>query len=199
MSRLVAHLKAFAESLLFLGGPGLLLMAFLDSSFLPLPEVVDVSMMGLVIRHPDRWLYYAVMPTIGSLIGCYVLYSLARSGGHAFLKKHLHEGHIERGLETFRKYGLLTVVVPSILPPPMPFKPFVLFAGVADVRPGMFVVAIVIGRGFRYGVEALVAFWYGDEAIKFVAKNMTTVSLWFAGVVAVVGLGVILWRRRRTA
>jgi membrane protein YqaA with SNARE-associated domain len=199
MSRFIAHLKAFAETFGALGGPGLALMALLDSSILPLPEVVDASMMLLVIQHPDRWLYYAAMPTLGSLAGCYALYSLARRGGHAFLKKHLHERHIERGMETFRKYGLLTVVVPSILPPPMPFKPFVLFAGVADVPPGLFVVAILIGRGSRYGAEALLAYWYGGAAIAFVEKNMAIVSLAFAGVVAVSALSVILWRRRRAS
>lgn len=199
MTRFIAHLKAFAESFSQFGGPGLALMAFLDSSILPLPEVVDASMMWLVVHHPERWLYYAAMPTLGSLAGCYVLYSLARKGGHAFLKKHLHEGHIERGMETFRKYGLLTVVVPSILPPPMPFKPFVLFAGVADVPPGLFVLAVVIGRGFRYGAEAFLAYRYGESATAFVQNNLATVSLWFAGGVAVIGLAVIVWRRRRPA
>lgn len=199
MSRFLAHLKAFAATLSSLGGPGLALMALIDSSFLPLPEVVDASMMWLVIHHPDRWLYYAAMPTAGSLLGCYVLYALARKGGHAFLTKHLHESHIERGMETFRKYGLLTVVVPSILPPPMPFKPFVLFAGVADVSPGLFVVAVVIGRGFRYGVEAFLAFWYGADAIAFVERNMTTATLGFAAAVAVLALAVIVWRRRRAS
>jgi membrane protein YqaA with SNARE-associated domain len=197
MSRFLSHLKAFAATLTGLGGVGLALMALLDSSILPLPEVVDASMMILVSQHPDRWLYYAAMPTLGSLVGCYVLYSLARSGGHAFLKKHLHEGHIERGMETFRKYGLLTVVVPSILPPPMPFKPFVLFAGVADVPPGLFIVAIIIGRGFRYGAEAFLAYLYGKPAIAYAEQHMAAVSLWFAGAVTVVALGVILWRRRK--
>jgi membrane protein YqaA with SNARE-associated domain len=199
MSRFVGHLKAFAAGLVTLGGPGLALLAFLDSSFLPLPEVVDASMMLLVIQHPDRWPYYAAMSTAGSLAGCYVLYALARKGGHAFISKHLHESHIEKGMVTFRKYGLLTVIVPSILPPPMPFKPFILFAGVADVSPGLFVVAILIGRGFRYGAEALLAYWYGQTAITYVAANMTRVSLWFAGIVAVVGGATLLWRRRRAA
>ena len=199
MSGFVGHLKAVAATLVTLGGPGLALLAVLDSSVLPLPEVVDVSMMLLVVQHPDRWPYYAAMATIGSLAGCYVLYALARQGGHAFISKHLHESHIERGMVTFRKYGVLTVVVPSVLPPPMPFKPFILFAGVADVSPGLFVAAVVTGRGFRYGVEALLAYWYGASSIAYVEANMTRVSLWFAGIVAVVGVATVLWRRRRAA
>jgi membrane protein YqaA with SNARE-associated domain len=203
MSRFLGPLKAFtvrlSAALVTLGGPGLALLACLDSSFLPLPEVVDGSMMWLVVQHPDRWVYYAAMATAGSLGGCYVLYALARKGGHAFISKHLHESHIERGMVTFRKYGVLTVVVPSILPPPMPFKPFILFAGVADVSPGLFVAAIVTGRGFRYGVEALLAYWYGASAMAYVEANMRTVSLWFAGVVAVAGILTVLWRRRRAA
>ena len=204
MSRFVEHLRALAAALQALaatlgtlGGPGLLAAAFLDSSFLPLPEVVDGVMMWLVVTHPSRWLYYAAMPTIGSLIGCYVLYSLARKGGHAVLRKYLHESHIERGMAAFRRHGLLTVVVPAILPPPMPFKPFVLLVGVADVSPGMFIGAVLLGRGFRYGFEALLAYWYGAAAIEFVEHNMKSVSLGVALAVLAIGVGTLLWRRRR--
>jgi membrane protein YqaA with SNARE-associated domain len=197
MTRFLAHLKAFAATLSALGGPGLAIIALLDSSFLPLPEVVDASLMLFVVRHPDRWPYYAAMATLGSLGGCYVLYALARTGGHAFLRKHLHERHIERGMATFRRHGLLTVVVPAILPPPIPFKPFILFAGVADVKPHVFIGAVLLGRGFRYGVEALLAFWYGARAVEFVEQNMKTMSFVFAGVVVLLFFGAMLWRRRR--
>lgn len=203
MTRFLAHLKALeaalAATLGALGGPGLALMTLLDSSVLPLPVGPDVILMLLVVRHPDRWPYYAAMATGGSLAGCFVLYALARKGGHAFLRKYLHEGHIERGMETFRRYGVLTVVVPAILPPPMPFKPFVLFAGVADVTPPVFIGAVVLGRGFRYGVEALLAFWYGAEAVEFVERNMKTVSVGLAVLVAVVFLVTLFWRRRRAS
>ncbi len=148
-----------------LGGPGLALLGFLDSSFLPLAGVFDLLLVGLVIEHPDRWPYYAAMATVGSLGGCYVLYAIARAGGHAVLSRYLHDRHIERGLAAFRRYGLLTVVVPSILPPPMPFKPFVLVAGVSDVSPATFVLAVIVGRGFRYGGEALRSVrWYGRRS-----------------------------------
>lgn len=200
MSRFIGHLKALAMTTLgTFGGLGLAALALIDSSFLPLPEAVDAMVMVLVVQHPGRWPYYAAMATGGSLVGCYVLYSLARSGGHAFLRRHLREGHVERGMAAFRKYGLLTVVVPAILPPPMPFKPFVFIAGVADTSPAMFVAAVVIGRGFRYGAEALLAFWYGAEAAAFGQRHLQTLSVSFALFVAALALGTILWRRRRAS
>jgi membrane protein YqaA with SNARE-associated domain len=177
--------------------PGLALITFLDSSFLTFPELPDIWLMGLVIANPAEWVWYAAVTTASSIAGCYVLYELARRGGEAFLRRRLNERHIERGLRAFRKYGLLTVVVPSILPPPMPFKPFVLLAGMAQVRPPVFLLALVIGRGFRYGMEALFAYRYGAAAIDYVNRHLAPVSIGVAAVVAVAGLAFIIWKRTR--
>ena len=196
LQRITAALHTFAEHA---GAPGLVLVAFLDSSFLSLPEVSDILVVFFVIRDPASWYYYAAMTTIGSICGCMALYELARRGGDRFLRKRFHERHIERGLDWFKRYGLLVVVVPSILPPPTPFKIFVLLAGVADVRRVTFIIAVAIGRGFRYGGEALLAYWYGEQATTFISENLRAVSIWLAVGVAVVGVGYVLWRRYRTA
>ena len=140
------------------------LVAFLDSSFLSLPEVNDVLMVLMVVRNPDAWIYYAAMTTLGSVAGCFALFSVAQRGGEAFLRKRFSERHVERGLRFFQRYGLLAVIVPSILPPPTPFKIFVLLAGVANVRKSTFLLAVALGRGFRYGSEGLLAYLYGEEA-----------------------------------
>src|SRR5512140_2923940 len=142
MHRVVAWALGFAQ---MLGGPGLFLIAFLDSSFLSFPEVVGLLLVGLVTRHKERVLLYALLPTLGSLAGCLVLYFLARKGGEAFLRKRFHERHVDKTMALFQKYGLLAVAIPSILPPPIPFKPFVLAAGVAGVRPVDFIIAVLIG------------------------------------------------------
>jgi len=194
MLRLKETITVFAQSL---GLPGLALITFLDSSFLTFPEVPDIWLMGLVISHPEAWAWYAAVTTASSIAGCYVLYELARRGGETFLRKRLHERHIERGLAAFRKYGLLTVVVPSILPPPMPFKPFVLLAGMAQVRPQVFLLSLLIGRGFRYGVEAMLAYRYGAAAVEYVNSHLASVSIAFAALVAVLGLAFIIWKRMR--
>ncbi len=100
-------------------------------------------------------------------------------------------------MATFRRYGLLAILIPSILPPPTPFKVFVLAAGVARVRPLDFILAIAIGRGFRYFGEGLLAVYYGDDAAEFLRENAKTVALTVAAAALVLGVGWILWRRRQ--
>jgi membrane protein YqaA with SNARE-associated domain len=196
MQRVVESIGAFAAGL---GAPGLVLVAFLDSSFLSLPEVTDILVVVLVIKRPEFWIWHALFATIGSVAGCYALYYVGRRGGDAVLRRRFTARNIERGLELFRRYGLLAIVVPSILPPPMPFKIFVLMAGVAHVRPLTFIVAATIGRGFRYGSEALLAYWYGEEATRFIRQNLPIISLWLGVAIALLATGYIVWRRRRAA
>ena len=194
MTRVVEWVQGFALSL---GGPGLFLIAFLDSSFLSFPEVNDLLIIWLTTQHPHRMPYYALMTTLGSIAGCLALYTLARKGGETFLRKRFHERHIDRAMALFQKYGLLAVLVPSILPPPAPFKIFVLAAGVARVKLSHFIIAIAIGRGFRYFGEGLLAVWYGEAAGQFLKENARTVALTVAAVCLVGGVAYILWQKRR--
>jgi membrane protein YqaA with SNARE-associated domain len=194
MHRLVAWVQASAVAL---GGPGLFLIAFLDSSFLSFPEVVDLLVIWLVTAHKNRLLYYALMPTIGSVAGCFALYLVGEKGGEAFLRRRFKESHVDGTVGLFRKYGLLAVAVPSLLPPPVPFKPFVLAAGVAGVRRVDFLIAVTAGRGLRYFGEALLAFWYGERAAQFVRENARPVLLGFALAVLIFGAGWILYTRWR--
>lgn len=181
-----------------LGSPGLFLLAFLDSSILSFPEVVDVLMMGLAARYPERALWYAALPTVGSIAGCYVLYSLALRGGEAFVRRRLKERHVERAFAVFRRYGLLAVAVPSLLPPPVPFKIFVLAAGASGMKRTDFLVAISIGRGTRYFGEALLAAWYGEAVLRRIEAFVHDHTLLTVAVALVIfgGLGVWIWRRQ---
>ena len=193
MARVVEWIQGFAMSL---GGPGLFIIAFLDSSFLSFPEVNDLLIIYLTTQHPQRMPYYALMTTLGSIAGCLALYTLARKGGEAFLRRRFHESHVERAMETFRRYGLLSVLVPSILPPPTPFKIFVLAAGVSRVPLWHFVTAIAIGRGTRYFGEGLLAVWYGEAAGAFFQKNAQPIALTLAATFIVFGAGSIQWTPR---
>src|SRR4051794_31896458 len=174
MAAVVEWIKAFAISL---GGPGLFIIAFLDSSFLSFPEVNDLLIIWLTTQHKERMPYYALMTTLGSIAGCVTLYALARKGGEAFLRKRFSAQYVERAMATFRRHGLLAILVPSLLPPPTPFKIFVLAAGVSKVRPLDFIVAIGIGRGIRYFGEGFLALYYGEYAADFLRDNAKRIGL----------------------
>jgi membrane protein YqaA with SNARE-associated domain len=195
MSRVVATVQSFA---LTLGAPGLFLVALLDSSVLSLPQVPDLLLIWMVARQPSMWLVYALMTTLGSVLGCLSMYLLARKGGERVLRKMVSAERMERGRATFQKWGLLAVLVPSILPPPAPFKVFVLLAGVVQIPLWQFVAAIGIGRGLRYGLTALLARWYGEAAMTFLEQHMRQISLGVALVLVVGALAWVLLRQRGT-
>jgi membrane protein YqaA with SNARE-associated domain len=196
MDRVLTFIQSFAERL---GAPGLTIVAFLDSSFLPLPQVNDTLIVVLVIQHPERWIYYSGATILGSVVGSLVLYSVARKGGEAFLRRRFNAQQIERGLGLFRRYGLLAVIVPAFLPPPTPLKLVVLLAGFAGVRPATFTLAMAIGRGFRFGGEGWLAYRYGAQATQYIEKNLATASVIVAGIVLLLGVALILSRKRRQA
>jgi membrane protein YqaA with SNARE-associated domain len=191
--RVMAWILPVAEGL---GAPGLAIIAFLDSSFLSLPQVGDALIVALTIQHPERWMLYSGATTLGSTAGCFVLYAIARKGGEAFLRRRFSDAQIERGLGLFRRHGLLAVIVPAMLPPPTPFKIFVLLAGLAGVRPAAFTIGLAIGRGFRFGGEGWLAYKYGPQATQYIKHNLATASLVVAAVVLIVGVAVIVARRR---
>jgi membrane protein YqaA with SNARE-associated domain len=196
MARITAWLKAFALSI---GGPGIFVIAFLDSSFLSFPEVNDLLIVLMVVEHPERMVYYATMATLGSIAGCLALYFVARKGGQAFVQKRFSGGTVEWGSTMMRKYGALALLVPSLLPPPAPFKIFVLLAGVAGVPLRTFVAAIAVGRGVRYFGEGLLAVLWGEEALAYITENGQMVAL-VLGVIALLGGGAYLvWRNRAEA
>ena len=181
------------------GGWGLFVVGFLDSSFLSLPEINDILVVWMVTQHKDRLLYYVAMSTLGSIAGCLAIYGLAYKGGEAFVRRRFGSAGVERGLATVRRYGLLALLVPSMLPPPAPFKIFVILAGVVRIRPLSFVAAIGIGRGLRYLAEGLLAVWYGDMALRYINENGKMAALVAALLVLVAGLAFVWWQRRGPA
>jgi LPXTG-motif cell wall-anchored protein len=100
-------------------------------------------------------------------------------------------------MKLFQKYGLLVVIVPALLPPPAPFKIFVLLAGVAAIPVWQFTTAIFIARFVRYTGEGLLAYYYGDQAGAFIKDHATEAGLVLAGVALAGGLGYIAWQRRK--
>lgn len=194
LADLFETIQAWASGM---GGVGLFVIALLDSSFLSFPQVNDLLIIVLSTKYPTRMPYYASMTTLGSLIGCFMLYAVARRGGESLLRKRLTGRYVDRALDLYQRYGLLAVVVPALLPPPVPFKVFVLLAGAAAVAPWRFGLAVIIGRGIRYFGQGYLAVLYGEEAAVFMKAHGAVIGIGLAGLAVCAGVAVVMIRKRR--
>jgi membrane protein YqaA with SNARE-associated domain len=186
MGRIVDWAQGLALSL---GAPGLFIVAVLDSSVLSLPEINDILVVFMVTRHTTRLVLYAGAATLGSIVGSLALYAIGRKGGEAVLRRRFSVQRSDRAMAFIQKYGVMAIIIPSLLPPPMPFKMFVLLSGVARIPMPRFVGAVAIGRGTRYFGEGLLALRYGDQTMTFLHDHSRTVAL-VLGAGLAVGLAV---------
>jgi len=178
------------NTLLPYGGFGLMVLAMCDSSFFSLPEINDVLLMTFAINEPHSMLKFAFLTTLGSVIGCALLYSVGRKGGETFLRRTFADERLAKVQGWYQRHGILAVIIPSLLPPPTPFKIFVLSAGTFGISWPKFLTAVVIGRSIRYFSEGILAVMYGPAAIQFVQNNYGKLGL---AMVAVIILTVIVF------
>jgi len=167
---------AFAGAL---GAPGLFLISFLDSSILTFPVINDLLLIELSIERPVRMPLYAAMAMIGSVLGCLLLYYIAKTGGEAFFQRRAgaRADAIRYWVE---RNGFGGMLLTALLPPPVPFKPFVLAAAVFEVPLTSFVSAIALARAIRYFGFGYLAVRYGNDAMPFLAQHKLEVA---AGVI----------------
>ena len=172
------------------GGLGLFLIAFLDSSILTFPIINDLLLIDLSIHYPARMPYYAGMATLGSVGGCLLLYYIARKGGEAMFRKHAgpRAGRIQAWT---KRNGLVSILVTALLPPPTPFKVFVLAAGALEMPVGTFVLGLLLARGFRFFAEGLLAVKYGNQGSQFLFTHKLEVT----GIALAVVMGLYLASR----
>lgn len=173
------------------GGWGLFVVAFVDSSFGSFPVINDLLVVWLTIANPGHMVFYATMATLGSVLGCLVVFSLAHKGGEIVLHKRASPEQIERIRRWYERNEFLTVAVPAVLPPPTPFKLFVLAAGAFQVRWQYFVAALLLGRGVRYFLWGLLTIRYGERTIVFLRSNYLQVS---GGIIALMLFVFLLFR-----
>jgi membrane protein YqaA with SNARE-associated domain len=179
---------AFATGL---GAPGLLLISFLDSSVLSFPIINDFLLIELSIQHPARMPLYALMAATGSVLGCVVLYFLARMGGEAYFhRKAGARGHAIR--HWVERNGFGGMLIAALLPPPTPFKIFVFAAGVFEAPVFGFTAAITLARLFRYFGVGYLAVRYGADALPYLAAHKLQVTVLVIGLVTV-SYGLSRW------
>ena len=169
--------RSFRHWIYHLGGLGFIPLGLLDSSVIPLPGSMDILTIFLSAGHKDLWFYYAVMATIGSVLGGYVTYRLARKGGKETLTRRVAPKRLEKVDKTFERWGLGAIAIPALLPPPMPMVPFLLVAGALQYPVRKFLLAFTLGRFARYILLAFLAARYGRHIIAFMAQR-THPALW---------------------
>src|ERR1017187_5908762 len=153
-----------------LGGIGLVLLGLADNSVIPLTGSMDVLTIWLAARHREPWPYYALMATLGAVIGGYVTYSLARKGGKETMERKLSKRRAAQVCKAFERWGFGAVAIPALMPPPFPFLPFLLAAGAMQYSRKKFLAALILGRGVRYSIVAGLGFFYGRHILRFFSQ-----------------------------
>jgi membrane protein YqaA with SNARE-associated domain len=184
---------AFATGL---GAPGLFLISFLDSSVLTFPIINDLLLIELSIEHPARMPLYALMAALGSVLGCVALFFIAEKGGEALFHKHAGDrAHAIRHWVV--QNGFWGMLFAALLPPPTPFKVFVVAAGVFEMRLASFASSIGLARLIRYFGIGFLAIRYGNDALPFLKQHKGSVALVIVVlVVASYGLSRLILRHR---
>jgi len=182
---------------LHLGGIGLIPLGLLDNSVIPLPGSMDVATILLAAREQHLWFYYAAMATVGSVIGGYLTYRIARKGGEEALRKRFPKQKVKKALKTFGRWGFAAIVVPAMLPPPFPIVPFLIAAGAMQYSRTKFLTALAVGRLVRYTILAFLGAIYGREIISLFTHHGYAVLFAALGVGVAAAIIVLLVRKRR--
>ena len=179
LQQATGKLARLSEFFITLGPFGLFAVALLDSSFVPLPSSADALMILLTTAHPRLMIVYALLATAGSTIGCVILYYISRRAGSRALNRFSPKKQ-KQVKELIDRYDVLSVLVASLVPPPFPFKLFVISAGVFNFSLTRFTIAIFSGRLFRFLLEGYLAVRYGAQAKDILAKYYPWIGLGLA-------------------
>jgi membrane protein YqaA with SNARE-associated domain len=180
-----------------LGVWGVGCIAFLDAAALPVP--MDFIIAGYVWANKSHFYLYVIVASAGSALGGLVPYYLGRAGGELFLMKRINRARFEQLRDRFEKQEFLAMMIPSILPPPTPWKLFVFAAGVFEMKISTFLLAVFVGRVVRDMITAVLVIEYGPEIVSIFGRLATQhkVAL-ICGTVAVFGLlGYWAWHSIR--
>jgi membrane protein YqaA with SNARE-associated domain len=181
-----------------LGGPGLLLLAQVDNSPIPVPGSMDVLLIILCSSRKDLWWYYALMALIGAVVAGYITYRLSAKGGKETLEKKLGDKRAKKVYSIFENYGFLSVFLGAMAPPPVPMSAFLMAAGAMQYPFKKFLAALTLGRAIRYALIGYFASIYGHTILRVASRYYRPMLI--AVIVLSVGGGIFAlyqWRRHK--
>ena len=198
LKHILASYTEYIRAMLIPLGPwGILLIAFIDAAFLGIP--MDPLVAYFVYRQPMYFWLYTLMGATGSALGSVVVYYIGRKGEEVLLEKRIPKQKLQSIRRAFERHEFLALMVPAMLPPPTPFKAFVLTAGGLKMRLDHFLLAIFSGRLLRFTILSVLTIFFGPQIVTLTANLVKQHLPWVLAAVAV-GLAVwLLWRRRRGA
>jgi membrane protein YqaA with SNARE-associated domain len=172
-----------------LGLLGLFLMSALDSSFLVLPFGNDLLLIALVSSNRNSliWIAYVFASAIGSVVGVFMIDVIMRKAGEKGLERFISAGRIEKLKEKLENKGGITVFIATLIPPPFPFTPVVMTASALQSPRGKLLTAVFLGRLLRFGVEAVLALYFGRQMIAFLNSDVVTYFVY-----ALIGIAIVL-------
>jgi len=176
LAKVTRHLDKFGNYFMAFGAPGLFVLCLLDSTFVPLPSFADLLLIGLSMKNPHWMPVYVFLAVLGSTIGCVILYYISLRAGSRALRK-FSPAKQKRVKDLIDRYDVLSVLVASLMPPPFPFKVFVISAGVFRFNLIRFTIAIFAGRLFRFLLEGYLAVRYGEQAKEVLAREYPWIAL----------------------
>ncbi len=169
-------------------------LALLDSSTIPIP--MDFFLAGYVWADKNHFWLYCLLASVGSALGALLPYGLGRAGGELFLLKRVNRERFEKMRTRFERQEFLAMMIPSMLPPPTPWKAFVFAAGVFEMRVAPFMLAVFCGRMVRWLALSLLVLKLGPGAVQVVEHHSLTLVA-IVGAVAVVGFAWWWFRKKR--
>lgn len=198
LKHILARYSDSIRALLIPLGPwGIFLIAFIDAAFLGIP--MDPLIAYFVYRRPALFWLYTLMGAAGSALGSVVVYYIGRKGEEVLLEKHIPKQRLQSIRRAFERHEFLALMVPAMLPPPTPFKFFVLTAGGLKMRLDHFLLAIFSGRLLRFTVLSVLTIFFGPQIVTLTANLVRQHLPWVLAAVAVGLLAWLLRRRRRGA
>lgn len=184
-------IEAVKNVLLELGPLGMIVIAMLDSSLLTIPEINDIIVVTRVIHDPRAVIHWPFLAAFGSVIGCLILYTIARLGGDAFLRRRFSAKKVSAVERFYARYGIFALIIPAVWPPPLPFKIFVATAGALRFPRTKFILTIMLARSARYYTEGILAAIYGRAVLDFIKEHVFLIA---ALIILAIGVGYSLYR-----
>jgi len=192
----IAATHAFRHWVFRLGGIGLVLVALIDNSFIPIPGGLDVFTILLSSGRHDLWWYYAIMATFGSVIGAYLTYRIGEKGGEDALEKKIGKQRAEKVYKRVNKAGFSSVFISVLIPPPFPIVPVLLAAGALKIPTRKFLSAVAAGRAIRFTIDCMLGIYFGRAILGFFSQYYKPALYTLIALAVIGGIGGLIYYKR---